>query len=255
MTYPPSGGTTPRAPRAMDCPEARLSLGVYVLGAIDPAERALVDAHLATCRDCRDELAGLAGLPALLARVSMEEAIALAVTDGPDVPLDEMPEPPRELLATVLDLTTARRRGRRWREAGLGLAAALIIAAGVFGGLRLGAGSGQPSTVAGGALYAGHPISGWESVQGKAGTMAASIRYRSMGWGTQIETLVTGIPIGTSCQLYAVDATGQRILVGSWVTDDDEGTVWYPGSAALPSEAVTGFQVTVARGQTIDMTA
>jgi len=66
----------------MDCAEARLSLGVYVLGAIDPAERALVDAHLATCRDCRDELAGLAGLPALLARVSTEEAIALA-EDGP----------------------------------------------------------------------------------------------------------------------------------------------------------------------------
>ena len=44
-----------------DCADARLSLGVYVLGAIDPAERALVDAHLLTCRDCRDELAGLAG--------------------------------------------------------------------------------------------------------------------------------------------------------------------------------------------------
>ena len=71
-----SRGARP-GPRAMDCPEARISLGVYVLGAIDPAERALVDAHLATCRDCRDELAGLADLPALLARVSTEEAIAL----------------------------------------------------------------------------------------------------------------------------------------------------------------------------------
>ncbi len=29
--------------QTMDCSEARLSLGVYVLGAIDPAERALVD--------------------------------------------------------------------------------------------------------------------------------------------------------------------------------------------------------------------
>ena len=55
--------------RQMDCAEARLSLGVYVLGAIDPAERALVDSHLAGCRDCRDELAGLAGIPALLSRV------------------------------------------------------------------------------------------------------------------------------------------------------------------------------------------
>jgi hypothetical protein len=235
----------------MDCPEARLSLGVYVLGAIDPAERALVDAHLATCRDCRDELAGLAGLPALLARVSMEEAIALAVTDGPDVPLDEMPEPPRELLATVLDLTTARRRRRRWREVGLGLAAALIIAAGVFGGLRLGSGSGQPSNLA----YAGHPNGAWETARGQAGTMAATVEYRSMGWGTQLQTAVTGIPVGTSCQLYAVDATGHRVLVGSWVTDDDEGTVWYPGSAALPSEDVAGFEITVAHGQTIDMTA
>ena len=70
----------------MDCPETRLSLGVYVLGAIDPAERALVDAHLATCRDCRDELAGLAGLPALLARVSAEEAFALAGDRRPGTP-------------------------------------------------------------------------------------------------------------------------------------------------------------------------
>ena len=66
--------------QAIECPEARVSLGVYVLGAIDPADRALVDAHLTTCRDCRDELAGLAGLPALLSRVSAEEAFALAAT-------------------------------------------------------------------------------------------------------------------------------------------------------------------------------
>ena len=56
-----------------DCTDARVSLGVYVLGAIDPAERTLVDNHLVTCRDCRDELAGLAGLPALLARVNPDE--------------------------------------------------------------------------------------------------------------------------------------------------------------------------------------
>jgi Putative zinc-finger len=254
MTHPHSGGTTPNVPRSMDCPEARLSLGVYVLGAIDPVERALVDAHLATCRDCRDELAGLAGLPALLARVSMEEAVALAMTDGPDVPLDEMPEPPRELLATVLDLTTARRRRRRWREAGIGLAAALVIATGVFGGLRLGAGP-APSATVGVALYPGHPISAWETVQGQSGTTVATVSYRSMGWGTQLDTKVSGIPVGTSCQLYVIDSSGHRVLVGGWVTDNDEGTVWYPGSAAVPSNDVTGFQVTVAHGQTIDIPA
>jgi anti-sigma factor RsiW len=246
---------TPHAHRAMDCPEARLSLGVYVLGAIEPAERALVDAHLATCRDCRDELAGLAGLPALLARVSTEEAIALAVPDGPAVALDEMPEPPRELLATVLDLTAARRRRRRWATAGLGLAAALVIAAGVFGGLQLGAGPAQPSISANGVLYAGPPDGTWETVHGQAGTMTASVSYRPMGWGAQLETKVTGIPVGTSCQLYVIDSTGHRVLVGGWVTDGDEGTVWYPGSVSVPGEDVAGFQVAVAHGQTIDITA
>jgi len=75
VTQSPSGGTNPYAPRSMDCQEARVSLGVYVLGAIDPAERALVDSHLATCRDCRDELAGLAGLPALLPAHVAEAAL------------------------------------------------------------------------------------------------------------------------------------------------------------------------------------
>lgn len=253
MTYPPSGGTTPHAPRAMDCPEVRLSLGVYVLGAIDPAERALVDSHLATCRDCRDELAGLAGLPALLARVSTEEAIALAVADGPAVAFAEMPEPPPELLATVLDLTAARRRRRRWQEVGLGLAAALVIATGVFGGLRLSAGSGLPSTATG--MFPGTPNSAWDNAQGQAGTMTADVSYRSMGWGTQLDTKVTGIPVGTSCQLYVIDSAGQRVLVGGWVTDNDEGSVWYPGASAVPSQDVTGFQLTVAHGQTIDILA
>jgi hypothetical protein len=239
----------------MDCPEARISLGVYVVGAIDPAERALVDAHLATCRDCRDELAGLAGLPALLARVSKEEAIALADPDGPlPADADEVPEPPRELLATVLDLTAARRRRRRWREAGVGVAAALIIAAGVFGGLRLSTGP-APLSAATGPQWPGPPNGAWETAHGQSGAMTAAISYRPMGWGTEIESKVAGIPVGTSCNLYVIDATGHHVLAGSWVTDDDEGTVWYPASSNVPANEVAGFQVTVAPGQSIDVSA
>jgi hypothetical protein len=248
--------------QTMDCPEARISLGVYVLGAIDPAERAQVDAHLATCRECRDELAGLAGLPALLARVSTEEAIALADTaladtGGPfPAALGEAPEPPRELLATVLDLTAARRRRRRWRDASLGVAAALIIAAGVFGGLRLGSSPAQPSVATQGQnLYAGNPTGPWATASGQSGNLTATVSYRSMGWGTQLDTMVTGIPVGTNCQLWVIDSSGNRVLVGDWVTDSDEGRVWYPGSAGLSSKNVAGFQVTVGHGKMIQVTA
>jgi hypothetical protein len=247
----------------MECTDAKLSLGVYVLGAIEPADRALVDSHLTTCRDCRDELAGLAGLPALLARVSPEEAMALAVIDGPpEADFTGMPRlprpgemsPPPELLATVLDLTAARRRRRRWRDASIGVAAALIIAVGVFSGLRLGSSSGQSPTTASGSLYSG--VAGaWQTATGHSGTTTATVSYRSMGWGTELDTVVHGIPIGTQCELYVTDSAGKRIQVGDWVTDAAEGTVWYPGSVALSSKAITSFQVTVGSGKPIEITA
>ena len=257
MMESPPGGTASRTPRPMDCPEARISLGVYVLGAIDPAERALVDAHLATCRDCRDELAGLAGLPALLARVSTEEAVALATSGSYPAAAGEAAEPPRELLATVLDLTAARRRRRRWREAGIGVAAAAVIAVGVLGGLRLGSSPAPLANVAQGqaALYNGPANGPMETVTGKSAGMAATVSYSPMGWGTQVDVKVSGIPVDTNCQLWAIDANGNRFLVGSWITDNNEGNVWYPGSVWLPSKDVTAFQVTVGRGQAIQITA
>src|SRR6201998_461170 len=128
-----------------DCTDARASLGVYVLAAIDPAERSLVDAHLLTCRDCRDELAGLAGLPALLARVNPDEISRICADDtvraGTYAGSDD--RPPEELIGTVLDLAEARRRRTRWRF--LAAAAAVVaIAGGLFGGL-----SSIPATPAG----------------------------------------------------------------------------------------------------------
>jgi hypothetical protein len=236
----------------MECPEARVSLGVYVLGAIDPAERALVEAHLATCRDCRDELAGLAALPALLARVTAEEAIALAAGDGPPPTAQSGgTQAPPELLATVIDLTAARRRRRRWRNASLGVAAALIVAAGVFGGLRLGGSPAAPPTAS--ANYPGQPNGPWQTATTSASGMSATVQYRSMGWGTQVAVKVSGIPVGTSCQLWVLGPGGSRTLAGGWVTDNHEGAVWYPGSAGVPAGGVRGFQVTVSGARTLSL--
>lgn len=241
--------------QTLECPEARISLGVYVLGAIDPADRALVDAHLATCQECRDELAGFAGLPALLARVSAEEAIALAAAGEPFPAGDETPEPPRELLATVLDLTAARRRRRRWRDGSLGIAAALIIAAGVFGGLQAGSGPAQSSITAGAQqnLYAG-PVGGpTETVTKTSGDMSPTVSFSPMSWGTYLDAKVTGIPPGTNCQLYVIDSSGNSIRAGNWKTDNLEGKVWYPGSVGLQAKDIVAFQVTVGNAQTIQL--
>jgi len=232
----------------MDCSEARLSLGVYVLGAIDPAERSMVDGHLAICRECRDELAGLAGLPALLARVGTEEAIALAASDGPQPDWEVDFEPAHDLVNTVLDLTTARRRRRTWREVGLGVAAALIIAVGVFGGLRM---TAAPSSLATINIGADGPAGTWQQASGQSHGMALTVRYRQMGWGTGLMAKVTGIPIGTTCQIWVVGPGKTRMLVGSWTVDDWEGSAWYPASAAISAANVEKFVITVGKKQLI----
>src|ERR1700729_3675066 len=123
-----------------DCRDIRHALGVYVLGAIDPAERSAVDAHLSTCPECREELAGLAGLPALLRRIPVGEAQQLA-DDDPDGlsgdGLDGPEVPSAEMLDSLLGRTTQARQARRWR--GLAAAAALVLVAGIGGAAAWGA--------------------------------------------------------------------------------------------------------------------
>ncbi|MCM3884277.1 anti-sigma factor [Frankia sp. R82] len=58
-----------------DCMAPRIALGAYVLGALEPADRAAVANHLAGCADCRAELASLAGLPGLLGRLQLADVL------------------------------------------------------------------------------------------------------------------------------------------------------------------------------------
>jgi hypothetical protein len=61
----------------------RLELGAYLLGAIEPAQRALVNRHLRTCLACRAELSDLASLPSLLRRVPGDAVGQLLDNDPP----------------------------------------------------------------------------------------------------------------------------------------------------------------------------
>lgn len=240
--------------QTMDCSEARLSLGVYVLGAIDPDERAQVDAHLAGCPECREELAGLEGLPALLAQVSTEEAIALAANDGPPAAEADVPVPAEEILGPVLDLTAARRR-RRWREGVLGVAAAFIIAAGVFGGLRLTSAPATSPQAGANYPYYGPAGGPWDFSAGGSHGVAVTVMYRPMGWGTQLAAQIKGVRLGTKCQLWVIGPGNSRVLAGSWVADANEGSVWYPASAAVSAAKVQAFVVTVGSTESVTVDA
>jgi Putative zinc-finger len=220
-----------------DCADATISLGVYVLGAIDPAERALVDAHLLTCRDCRDELAGLAGLPALLARVNPDEISRICADDTVRTDIDD--RPPEELIGTVLDLAKARRRRSRWRFAAAA-AAVVAIAGGLFGGLS------SITTTRTVAVPVGPGTARWETVQTASSVTgaSASVAYSHEMWGDAFEVLVDHIPVGTTCQLWVVHPDGTRTQVAAWTTASDEGKVWYAGSMPSSAKPISSFQIT-----------
>lgn len=233
--------------QSWECGEVRISLGVYVLGAIDPAERAAVDAHLATCRECRDELAGLASLPALLARVGPEELSRIEA--GVAAPDNE--EAPPGLVGTVLDLAAARRKRTRWRYL---TAAAAVVA--VLGGALGGVAATRSSAPAPQGSVAGM-LSWWgngswdhySSVSHISGA-SANVYLDQLKWGTGVGVSVSGIPVGTTCDLFALMKDGQRKWVAGWTTSYDEGTVGYTGSLSVSESDIASVAI-VASGKTL----
>jgi anti-sigma factor RsiW len=212
------------------CIETRQALGVYVVGAIDPSERAFVDRHLVGCAECRDELAGLAGLPALLGRVTLDEVERGSVDDYAG-------HPPERLLTAMLE-KARRRRAQRRRNVVLAVAASAVV--------LLGAGAGAEALVTGPAGTHAPVAQGphWETVShtDAATNVSAEVKYLGRAWGTETNVWVSGIPFGTKCDLWAKDASGRRTLVGSWKYESERA--WYPGSAAIDAPSITSFVVT-----------
>lgn len=217
------------------CRNIRQSLGVYVVGAIDPAERTLVDIHLGTCPDCREELAGLAGLPALLGRVPAADAERL-VLDSAEV--KDLEEPPAELLSSLLRRVAERRAVRRWRGLAAAAAAVVIAVAGGAVGARIigPAGHTAPAQVS--------PVADVVSATNPQTNVTATVRYAARSWGTKMDVWVTGVKDGTACQVYAVNASGQRWEAGSWTVPYGQQGSDYPASVSLGASQVRSFEIT-----------
>ena len=216
------------------CREMRQLLGVYVVGAIDPAERSLVDDHLHNCAECRDELAGLAGLPAMLSRVPVADVEQLSLLPSG---LPEMAEPPAELLDSLLQRVTAKRRSRMWRGA-VAVAASAVLAAGAVTAVTQLAGHSSAQVLADRDVAAG--------VNTRTG-VAAVVDYSATPWhSTTMRVEVSGIPPGTTCQFWVIGPSG-RAYAGSWTVQAWHGQqAWYSLSSPISETSVHGFQITTA---------
>lgn len=214
-----------------ECRGVRQLLGVYVVGAIEPAERSLVDAHLSQCQACRDELAGLAGLPAMLSRVPVTDVEQLT---APEAELPWNDELPPALLNSLLAKIATRRRRRLWKGA-VGIAAAAAVFAGsAAAAVEL----TQPAVQAA-------PVADVARASNAATGVAAVVNYTKTPWGsTAMRVQVSGITPGTTCQFWVVGSDG-KAFAGQWTVQNSYGDLaWYPATTAAAPSSVRSFQLT-----------
>lgn len=171
----------------------RLSLAAYLAGALPAAERGSVEAHLAGCAGCREELARLSPLPPLIGRLRAEDLQGASPA---------APAPLRE--RTLQTLAQSRRRDRRrtWQLAAGGallgaaasaLAVALLVAPGPAGQpLRLTDTASVTTSVAGRVAAAGKP------------------------WGTQLHLDLRGLPASSSYTAWVVADDGRSWPAATW---------------------------------------
>lgn len=231
-----------------ECFRLRTSLGVYVLGAIEPAERAELDEHLRGCKRCRDELASLAGLPAMLSRVIEKQILEL----GP---------PREELLESIITKANRETRTRRRRNT-IWLAAAgvlLMVATGTGVGLvahesgrsalkQSPVPSTAPSTTPGAATPR---VIRELSATDRATGVLARVTMQSRRWGTAFDVRVTGAPAGMRCRLVAIDKNGNKDIAGGWVVPINAhgGTGEYYGSSMIMSDRLASIEVRTIDGK------
>lgn len=207
--------------------ELQRSLGAYVLGALEPAERARLDAHLPDCAACREELASLAGLPALLSRVPLREAL-----DGPSLPPPTLL--PRVLESVERERDRNARRLHRW-QAGTAIvtaAAAVAVLLAVGPGLTDRAPSPRPLVAA----------------RGVSATGQMTLEPRP--WGTAVHLRLRDLPPAASYTAWVVDDAGDRSAVATWGSTEDGGAA-VTGATALPSRRLRSLTVSTDDGRSL----
>lgn len=232
------------APRG--CAEIRAALGVYVVGAIDPADRAAVDSHLAWCTGCREELAGLAALPGRLGSVPAAD-VTILVLDEPGAAGRD--DPPEAVLRSLLGRVAALRRRLRWRRAAAAAAVAVIAAGGAVAVSRV-VGPAARDPAARGPAASALPWAATAHGRDPRTGAAATVRYLAQPWGLQMQVQVSRISPGTRCELLVV-GPGGRVVAGGWTVAAGHADAWYPASAPRGRSGVRGFVVATTTGKAL----
>jgi len=201
-----------------------MSLGVLVVGALEPEERPALESHLSSCPSCSAELAQLSVLPDVLRRYDSGPGAADAA------------EPAgfgERLRSAGSDLAALRRQRARRRR--MGAAAGLVaasVAAVVLVAVRPPE-TGRPEAAATTAVATARPGS----------TVGARFVMRPNSAGTRLSASVHGVGPNQRCSLVAVGRSGRREVAASWIASYT-GTATVEGTTSLPVADIARLLVT-----------
>ncbi|OBG94685.1 hypothetical protein A5697_25995 [Mycobacterium sp. E3251] len=210
----------------------------YVLGSLSAVERREFEAHLAHCPACREAVADLSGVPALLSQLGPDEVAAIN-DSGPAAGLSATPEMSPELLTSLLAKVSWRRRRTRIVTWVASSAAAVVLAIGVFVGVQ--GYSSSPS----------QQVTASSAPMAQVGTtlLASTVELSSQHWGTSINLrCVCLAPLNAhhdTLAMVVVGRDGSQTRLATWVAVPGH-TATPAGSISTPVDQIAAVQVVAA---------
>ncbi|GAC1370711.1 MAG: zf-HC2 domain-containing protein [Pseudarthrobacter sp.] len=225
-------------------------VGAYVLGALEPGERALFDQHLALCPRCAGELKSLGTLAGFLDAVPAETAIRISAPETAAGPAPGIragstaragaPEAADQpgLVPLMAQLATRRRRTRGRTAVLVSGAAAAFLIIGLAAGPAL-TGSPKPDE-----SYTSSTASGPQVQLGLV----------KKAWGTELALDGRGLPDRGVLSLWVRDTSGNYDRAASW-NATAQGQAKVTGATPVTITDVATIEIRDTAGQKIAVLA
>lgn len=205
----------------------------YVLGSLSAADRREFEAHMAQCPPCRDAVAELSGVPALLSQLSLADVAA--IDNAPAEAPSTAPQMSPELLPSLLATVRWRRRRSRMATWAASAAAAAVLGVGVLVGVQ-----GHSATPAA-QVSAAQPMT-------QVGTtlLDSTVSMSSQHWGTfinlQCVCLAPPDAHHDTLAMVVVGRDGSQTRLATWVAEPGH-TATPAGSISTPMDQIAAVQV------------
>jgi anti-sigma factor RsiW len=204
----------------------------YVLGSLSASDRREFEAHMAHCPACREAVADLSGVPALLSQLDHEQVAAM---DEPGR-TEATPELSPELLPSLLATVRFRRRRTRVATWVASSAAAAVLGVGVLVGVE-----GHFSTPA-------QQVTASSQQMAQVGTnlLASTVQLVGEHWGTSINMkcvcLAPPNAHHDTLAMVVVGRDGSQTRLATWVAVPGH-TATPAGSISMPADQIAAVQV------------